>query len=941
VNVVAPTELLERNADLGTLRTAVDRLRRGQGTSVVVLGPAGIGKTALMRAAMGVAHESGMRTTLARASEFERGFAFGVVRQLFEPIVARAPEPERAAMFSGAARLASETLDRSAAQGTPAPESDYSTLHALYWLCVNVSDQRPLVLGVDDLQWADAASLRWISFLARRIDGLPVLLVATLRTDEQPVQDTPADDLVVNRLAQTVRPLALSAEAVRVLIRRGLGAEPDAEFARACHEATRGNPLFVRELVGSLREQGVAPVAAQAGRVEEIGPRAVTRLVLHRLAGLGPAAERLARAAALVGDGGDTELTRETAGLDQEELADAAHRLREADLVSIEPRVAFVHPVSRAAIVASLERDERTALARRAVAVLAARGDDEGVASHLLAIPPSGDQAAVATLRRAGARALTRGAPEAAVALLQRALVEPPQEPEEACVLHELGLAELRTQASLAPVHLQAALDLASQPGLKARTADDLARALHSLNRSTEAVAVAEQALAELPAEEVAARDRLAARLVELAQFVPDRLGVRRRVTRAAEAIREPVALARVQAIQAYDAMLAAEPAVQVADAASHALRTGALAADTADGSMPVFLASMALAAAGDTEGAATEVERTLDTARRRGSVVSYTGTLSIRARVRLLRGDLRGAEADAHEITALGDEGLGRDYAAGWLVESLVDQGRLEEAEAAVRSGVLGGEIPALVALNPGVHARGRLRIAQGRVEEGLADVLRCGERQAAIGALNPGDLPWRGTAAVALLALERPAEAEALSAEELVLAQSFGAPAVLAAAQRVRGLVVGGDEGRRLIEHAAELLGPADSPLERSRALLAAGRARHAAGDAAEARRALHEARELAEACGAAPLAAAAVEAIVAAGGRPRRTHSRGAAALTQSERRTAEQAARGLSNREIAQALFITEKTVEGHLSGAYRKLGITSRSQLAGAMSSEAT
>lgn len=736
MSVVTPTALLEREADLGTLRTAVDRLRRGQGTSVVLLGPAGIGKTALLRTAMSAAHGAGMRTALARASEFERGFAFGVVRQLFEPIVGRAAEGERAAMFAGAAALAAETLDRSVAQDEPALGSDYSTLHALYWLCVNVSDHRPLVVGVDDLQWADAASLRWISFLARRIEGLPLLLVATLRSDEQPRQDTAADDLVVNRLAQTVRPRALSAEAVSLLVRDGLGAEPDPEFAQACHEATRGNPLFVRELVGSLREQGVEPVTAQAGRVGEIGPQAVTRLVLHRLAGLGPAAERLARAAALVGDGSDAELVRETAQLDPEELADAAHRLLGADLVAIEPRVAFVHPVSRAAIVASLDRAQRTDLARRAVAVLAARGDVEGVASHLLAIPPSGDREAVATLRRAAARAVTRGAPETAVALLARALVEPPGEVEQAGVLHELGLAEMRINASIAPVHLQAALDQAAQGPLAATIADDLARALHSLNRSPEAVVIAERALAQLAPQQTIQRERLVARLVELAQFVPDRVGVRERVADAAATITGPAALTRVRAIRAYDAMLAAEPAAEVLREARVALHDGARAADTADGSMPVFLAVMALAVAGDPGGATTVLEGVLDSARRRGSVVSYTGTLSIRARVRLLRGDLRGAEADAHEIDALDDEGLGRAYVAGWRVESLVDQGRLDDAHEVVTSGVLGRRIPALVVFNPGLHARGRLRIAQGRVEEGLADVLACGERQLAAGA-------------------------------------------------------------------------------------------------------------------------------------------------------------------------------------------------------------
>ncbi|CAA9489444.1 MAG: hypothetical protein AVDCRST_MAG30-1278, partial [uncultured Solirubrobacteraceae bacterium] len=925
------------DADLESLHDAIDRAGRGDGgASVVVEGPAGIGKTTLLRTALDAARHAGMRTALARASEFERGFGFGVVRQLFEPIVAEATGPRSTALFAGAARLARETLDQAVGDDTPTRENAYSALHALYWLCVNISDERPLVLGIDDLQWADAASLRWISFLARRIEGLPVLLIATLRTDGRSDEGAPADDLVVNRLARTVRPRALSTEAVGVLVAHELGAEPDPEFVSACHDATRGNPLFVRELLGSLRVQGVQPVAGQTGRVEEVGPAAVTRLVLHRLAGLGPAAERLARASALIGDGGDAELARGTADLTPEDFAAAAQRLHGANLVSLEPRVAFVHPVSRAAIVASLEREERVALARRAIEVLAARGDVEGVASHLLAVPPSGDAEAVATLRQAAARALTRGAPEAAVALLGRALVEPPGDGEQARVLHELGLAELRTRATVAPVHLRAALDLARDPPLAARIADDLARALHSLNRTTEAVAIAEEALRRVPPKETELRERLAARLVELARFVPDRIGVRRRVAGTMAAIAGPAARARVDAIRAYDAMLAVEPAEEVAENARRALHAGALAADTADGSMPVFLASMALAATGDTHGAAAELERVLDTARRRGSVVSYTGALSIRARVRLMSGDLRGAEADAQEIAALGDEGLGRDYVTGWFVESLVDQGRLDDAETAVEGGVLGDRIPELIVFNPGLHARGRLRLAQGRLHEGLADVLACGERQAAVGALNPADLPWRATAALALLELGRLEEADTLSAQELTLATSFGAPVVLAAAERVRGLVVGGDDGRVLIERAATRLEATDAPLEGARTMLAAGRARHATGDVAGARQATQRARELAERCGAAPLAADTIEALVSAGGRPRRTRSHGTAALTQAERRIAQHAAQGLSNREIAQALFVTEKTVEGHLSRAYRKLGITSRSQLPAAM-----
>ncbi|HWT93727.1 MAG TPA: ATP-binding protein, partial [Solirubrobacteraceae bacterium] len=205
--------LLERERELHELEAAIAGALDGRGRSLLLEGPAGIGKTELLRAALAIAGARGARTVLARGSEFERGFGFGVVRQLFEPLVAETPEAERAALLSGAAGLAGDALgDGSEAAGA---DTAFATLHGLYWLCVNLADRRPLVLAVDDLQWADAASLRWIAFLARRIEGLPVLLVATLRTDGAAAEDRPADELVVHRLAETVRPPALSGEAVR------------------------------------------------------------------------------------------------------------------------------------------------------------------------------------------------------------------------------------------------------------------------------------------------------------------------------------------------------------------------------------------------------------------------------------------------------------------------------------------------------------------------------------------------------------------------------------------------------------------------------------------------------------------------------------------------------------------------------------------------------
>jgi DNA-binding CsgD family transcriptional regulator len=149
---------------------------------------------------------------------------------------------------------------------------------------------------------------------------------------------------------------------------------------------------------------------------------------------------------------------------------------------------------------------------------------------------------------------------------------------------------------------------------------------------------------------------------------------------------------------------------------------------------------------------------------------------------------------------------------------------------------------------------------------------------------------------------------------------------------AERVRATIIGGPEGLRLAESAVDALDGSAAVLQHALALLELGRARHAAGEDPAARDALQEARGLAEQCAAEPVVAAALEATVAAGGRPRRGQAKGSEALTPAERRTAEEAARGLSNRDIAQAHFVTEKTVEGHLSRVYRKLGISSRAQI---------
>ena len=218
--------LLERDDERESLASACAAARRGEGEVVLVSGPVGIGKTALLRAGLADARAAGLPTHLARASEPEGFLAFSVLRQLFEPALARLTAPERDLLFAGPARLAREALEPLGISATRTPDADISITHSLYRLCVNLAGRGPLVLAVDDLQWADLASQRWIAYLARRIDALPVLLVVSLRTESRPAARAAELELSALAGARTLRPAPLSVDAVRTITQEVHGPDP-------------------------------------------------------------------------------------------------------------------------------------------------------------------------------------------------------------------------------------------------------------------------------------------------------------------------------------------------------------------------------------------------------------------------------------------------------------------------------------------------------------------------------------------------------------------------------------------------------------------------------------------------------------------------------------------------------------------------------------------
>jgi DNA-binding CsgD family transcriptional regulator len=198
------------------------------------------------------------------------------------------------------------------------------------------------------------------------------------------------------------------------------------------------------------------------------------------------------------------------------------------------------------------------------------------------------------------------------------------------------------------------------------------------------------------------------------------------------------------------------------------------------------------------------------------------------------------------------------------------------------------------------------------------------------------PSFLPWRSEAAIAKLALDEAKDARRLADEELELARMFASPRGLGVALRAAGVVRGGRAGEALIREALETLEQADARLERARALTELGALVRRSNRRREARELLREALDIAHRAGAGPLATRAETELRATGARPRRVMLVGVQSLTASERRVAELAADGRTNREIAQSLFVTARTVEGHLTNVFRKLDLDSRDQLRGAI-----
>lgn len=932
--------LLERLGELADLRRMFADAAAGNGRLLVIEGPSGIGKSHLLRAAREVAADERLDVLFAKAGELERDYAFGVALGLFEPRFAASVAPTRERMLRGRARLAAPLLCPADDDLRPAATSDqFALIHGLYWCVVNLSEDAPVALLVDDVQWADELSLRFLNYLAERLEDLPVVLVVTLRTGDPVAASEFVARLAAANVDHYLRPNELSRCAVgQLFVDSGITSSAEDEIIAASWRATRGNPFLVNELLSAMRMPGPDSPGTDPSRVLAFAPQTVRRRVVLRLSALGSDSVAFARACAVIGDDVPVQRAGRLAGLDPAAAVAAAERLVAAQILSGEDPVCFAHPMIRSAVYEEFDAGDRPRTHLRTAMLLHAEGaPPEVVSHHLLAGTPC-DATWVAEVLHAGARAVARkGDPASAVRYLHRAVAMAEPGRGDAAMLIDLGLVEAASGETTSLDRFEAALSVVHEPAEQGRTLYALGQTLYRYGRQDEAAAIFRRG-----AEVFRTRDRDLALTFEGALMCSAYYVARNHdeTVQRIEAIAVDIAPDGsvttpervVLAVLSLHRAMKMDPGA--AGLALRALGDGALLREQTSESMAANLAILALACCGHAAEANAAADAVLADARERGDALAVAEASLTRAFVMQARGKVTDAAADAQTAIHGMEQGFHNlgPLPHAILAQCLLEQGDLEAAASALRAGeaLLSPE----EAPGPNAHhhlADGQLHLVRADYAAALEMFLAAGEAMVVYGR-NPTLIPWRSMAGIASHRLGDTARAAALIGEEVALTRDAGLAAPLGAALRARSLIEDPERSLTTLRAALAVLQDADAPLEHARVLTDLGAALRRAGQRVACRDPLRQAFDLAHRCGATGLEQRALEELLASGARPRRRATSGPDALTPSERRVATLAAHGLSTREIADALFLTRNTIAWHLRHIFRKLDVQTRDEL---------
>jgi DNA-binding CsgD family transcriptional regulator len=926
-------ELLDRNGELEALTGALEAARAGRGGLLVIEANAGVGKSALVAKASELATGRGMRVLGARGGELEQEHPFGVVRQLYEPALGAVSAGERTRLLAGAAAPATALLGMTNGD-SGVHAAGFATMHALYWLTAGLAADGPLLLTIDDAHWADPSSLRALDYQGRRIADLPVLVIAAFRPDEPGAHGALLDALR-SAAGKRLIPAALRPNSVAQIVQASMP-EADSGLCEACHTVTAGNPLYLHEL---LRTLSVDDAVRSAEAVSAASVRYLGDQVIRRVERVDADAPALARALAVLGNGSRLATAAELAAVPAGRAGQIAHQLRRIEILRAEDPVVFVHPLIRGSIYDALSEAERQSAHRGAARVLSAAGAPvEAVAAHLSKLTPGADVEVATTLRVAAERALERAAPDEAVVWLERALNELAPNPARVELLARLGTAKAIRRDPTAIATLREAYELADDPELRSRVAILLVEVLSQVGQWDRCVAMIEAIEAEPDSAEPERHAEVAAIRAAVTLHDPAHIDDfdRRREDYARLAELEHWASRALSALLAVEAANRGRMPEALA-LGEQARAGGRLLSERGAGSWASPHLVAPFVQADELDRALAVLAEVDAAARASGSAHALLTVLGFRAWINSRRGDLSAAVADlitVFEFARNADMLMGLTTASFLLVDVILEREDLSHIEAILETLELRPDFLATASGAMLLEPRGRLRLLRRERGRGIEDLRAAGRIFAAL-RFGPALSTWRSALALALPIEDRD-EAYALATEELELARPTGLARPLGISLRTLGVLDEPRAGIELLRESVAVLEGSPARLERARSLVELGSALRRANQRTDARAPLVAGLRLAYQCGAQRLVHRAQRELQAAGGRRPRIATSGRDSLTASELRTAELAAAGATNIEIAQELYVSLKTVETHLSHAYAKLGLAgigSRARLA--------
>ncbi|MBL1097781.1 AAA family ATPase [Streptomyces coffeae] len=834
------SHLLDRNAELTRVESLLDNTARGVSGLLVVRGLAGTGRTTVLSRGCQSARDRGFVVLSACASPCDRDFALGIVRQLLEPVCYAPSGPDRDAQLGETVAEAIQVLEAESLDGKG--DASRGELQTLLRLVAMVAVRRPVLVAVDDLQWADVPSLHWLNWLLCPGKDLPVAGLISISESERSADTSVIDEIL--SCAQQLRLGPLTEVSTGSLAEAFLGAAPDEAFARACHVATGGNPATVRTLLAALADDGVKPTAAVAPTLRDLDVPQLLPSLYSRMRRVSPYAPSLARAVAVLGDQARLDWAAAIAGVEGAVAAEVVSSLTRAGVLSGTPdALTFTCALARTALLGDFaEVDRAVAHSRAACLLYQDAASAESVASHLLQSPALDAPWACDVLHAAARTAMIEGRQRTAVSYLRRLLRGSLDNNRRATALISLGRTELGVEVPSAVEHLVSGLEKLDDPRMWVETARTASQALGLTAGYDTGIALLKEARAKIGQEHpsqaaVDCESDLVALEVSQISSAGDgcaRLANLESVDRAGEPAQT------VTALRSYQASQLGESAETTVHLAELALAGG----DLGDGALPPTLALLALIRA----DALASALRHCDDGLRDAQCAAFPPMLavmrSLRAQVALRLGRVTDAWADAQTAVECFDSlGLGFvpgavSWAVAPLVEALAERGEFSNALALLQARGLAGPLPESLPSTYVLYSRGRLHAALGDARRGREDLLLCGRWWHALGARSPSVGPWRSEAALAVAALGDGPEACRLAEEELELARRWGTPGVVGRAMRAVGALTGGRMGIELLTASVDVLEGSPARLELARALGDLGAALRHAGRNSHAR-------------------------------------------------------------------------------------------------------